>query len=80
MYEKVFQLETRPFISTPDASRFFSAAAIHDALSAACSAIERASGTVIVVGPAGSGKTLFLKMLDEQFSSIYKVVNWPAHA
>ena len=75
MYEKVFQLETRPFISTPDASRFFSAAAIHDALSAACSAIERASGTVIVVGPAGSGKTLFLKMLDEQFSSIYKVVN-----
>ena len=75
MYEKVFQLETRPFISTPDASRFFSAAAIHDALSAACSAIERASGTVIVVGPAGSGKTLFLKMLEEQFSAIYKVVN-----
>ena len=75
MYEKVFQLDTRPFISTPDASRFFSAATIHDALSSACSAIERASGTVIVVGPAGSGKTLFLKMLEEQFSSVYKVVN-----
>ena len=75
MYEKVFQLDTRPFISTPDVSRFFSAAAIHDALSLACSAIERASGTTIVVGPTGSGKTLFLKMLEEQFSSVYKVVN-----
>ena len=75
MYEKVFQLDTRPFISTPDASRFFSAAAIHESLSLACSAIERASGTTIVIGPTGSGKTLFLKMLEEQFSSVYKIVN-----
>ena len=75
MYEKVFNLNNRPFISAPDPSRFFSATAIHDALSSACSSIERASGTVIVVGPTGSGKSLFLKMIEEQFSSIYKVVN-----
>lgn len=75
MYEKVFQLTSRPFVSTPDVERFFSAKTTHRALTQACSCIERASGTVLVVGPTGSGKTLFLNMLQEQFRSVYQVVN-----
>ena len=75
MYEKVFQLSKRPFVSTPDVDRFFSGNAIHEALSQACSSIDRMSGTVIVVGPTGSGKSLFLSMLNEQFKSVYRVVN-----
>jgi type II secretory pathway predicted ATPase ExeA len=75
MYEKVFQLTSRPFVSTPDVERFYSAQSAHHALSQACSSIERSSGTVLVVGPTGAGKTLFLQMIEEQFASIHKVVN-----
>ncbi len=75
MYEKVFQLASRPFVSTPDVERFYSARAIHHALSKACSSIDRASGTVLIIGPTGSGKTLFLNMIQEQFQSVYRVVN-----
>lgn len=75
MYEKVFQLASRPFVSTPDVERFYSARAIHQALSKACSSIDRASGTVLVIGPTGSGKTLFLNMIEDQFQTVYRVVN-----
>lgn len=75
MYEKVFQLDSRPFVSTPDVERFYSARAIHHALSKACSSIDRSSGTVLVIGPTGCGKTLFLNMLEDQFKSVYRVVN-----
>lgn len=75
MYEKVFQLDSRPFVSTPHIDRFYSARAAHVALSKACSTVDRASGTVVVVGPTGSGKTLFLNMIEDQFRSVYRVVN-----
>lgn len=75
MYEKVFQLDSRPFVSTPDVERFYSARVVHQALTKACSTIDRASGTVLIVGPTGSGKTLFLNMIEDQFRSVYRVVN-----
>ena len=75
MYEKVFQLDSRPFVSTPHIDRFYSARAAHVALSKACSTVDRASGTVVVIGPTGSGKTLFLNMIEDQFRSVYQVVN-----
>lgn len=75
MYEKVFQLDSRPFVSTPDVERFYSARVVHQALSKACSTIDRASGTVIVIGPTGAGKTLFLNMIEDQFRTVYRVVN-----
>lgn len=75
MYEKVFQLDSRPFISSPDVARFFPAPEVHRSLTQACSCVERSSGTVIIVGPTGVGKSLFLNVLAEQFKSAVQVAN-----
>ena len=75
MYEQVFNLTSRPFTSNPYVKHYFPATAIDEALQQSKMVIERGSGTVVVVGDHGTGKTLLLAMLEEAFNDRFRVIN-----
>lgn len=56
---------TRPFMAAPRTQFFHPAAVIDGALAATERAIRRAEGFVLVVGPAGTGKSLLLAKVAE---------------
>ena len=74
MYEQIFGFTARPFASTPNAQNYFPAEAIHYALSQTRLCVERASGPSVITGPSGTGKTLLLAMLEQQFEVNFQVV------
>lgn len=75
MYEKVFHFNSRPFTATPFVKHYFSGDSIDPALGQAKTCIDRASGPVIAIGAAGTGKSLLLAMLEEQYQAHFNVVN-----
>ena len=75
MYEQSFQLKSRPFTSTPFTNHYFPGQAIQKSLASARLCIDRGSGPVIVVGEVGTGKSLLLAMLEEQYRTQFSVVN-----
>ena len=75
MYEQVFKLNSRPFTLTPFVKHYFAADSIHHALTETQMCIHRAAGPVIIVGGTGTGKSLLLAKIAEQFASEFKVVN-----
>ncbi len=75
MYEQSFQLKSRPFTSTPFVNHYFPGQAIQKSLASARLCIDRGSGPVIVVGEVGTGKSLLLAMLEEQYRTQFSVVN-----
>ena len=66
--------ERRPFLSAPSPKRYFPAAAIEEARLRIVRAIARNEGPAILVGGAGTGKSLLLAVLAEQFASRVAVV------
>lgn len=75
MYEQVFNFNARPFTSTPYVKHYFAGESINSALGQARVCIDRGSGPAIVVGGTGTGKSLLLAMLEEQYKSQFNVVN-----
>lgn len=75
MYEQVFQFKSRPFTATPYVKHYFEGDAIHQSLGQARLCIDRGSGPVVIVGATGTGKSLLLAMLEEQYRSQYNIVN-----
>ena len=73
MYESFFQLQQRPFAAAPRIDRYFPGTAIEAARRALARSIDRAEGTGLVVGPAGTGKTLVCHLLAEQFRGRFAV-------
>jgi type II secretory pathway predicted ATPase ExeA len=73
MYESFFHMKQRPFAAAPRVDRYFPGAAIEAARQALGRSIDRAEGTGLVVGPAGSGKTLVCHLLAEQFRGRFAV-------
>ena len=67
MYEKFFKLKERPFAAAPLAKRYFPAANIEHARQSLRRAIDRADGAGLIVGPSGTGKTLLLEVLADEF-------------
>jgi len=74
MYEPFFQLQQRPFIAGPIASRYFPAAAIEQARQTLMRCVQRAQGTGLLLGPTGTGKTLLSNVLAQQFRASHRVV------
>lgn len=67
MYEAHFGLAGRPFLAAALADRFYPARAIESARRILARAIERCEGVGIVLGPAGTGKSLLCQVLLDQF-------------
>ncbi len=65
---------TRPFVAAPDASRYFPAAVAEEARQRIGRAIARGEGPALLIGAAGTGKSLLLEVLAEQFSDLSEVV------
>ena len=75
MYEKVFNLNSRPFTSAPYVKHYFPGESIHTALRQVRMCIDRSSGPAVVIGGTGNGKTLLLAMLEQQYFQQMTVVN-----
>lgn len=73
MYENFFKFEQRPFAAAPRVDRYFPAKAIEAARQALCRAIERAEGAGLLIGPAGTGKTLLCQILADRFRGQFAV-------
>ncbi len=57
----------RAFVSVPDPSRYFPAATVEEARQRLIRCIERDEGPALVIGAAGTGKTLLLEVIASQF-------------
>jgi type II secretory pathway predicted ATPase ExeA len=74
MYETYFNLQRRPFNPVPRPERYYPAASIEAARTTLARCIERAEGVGLLVGPAGTGKTLLCQLLAEQLKGRFQVV------
>jgi type II secretory pathway predicted ATPase ExeA len=68
MYERFFGFDRRPFASAPDADCYFPGTAIEAARLTLFRCLERGEGAGVLIGPAGTGKSLLLQVLAEQFT------------
>ena len=66
--------QRRPFLSAPSAKRYYAAAAIEEARQRIVRSIARSEGPALLIGAAGSGKSLLLAVLAEKFASRMSVV------
>ena len=73
MYESFFGFTRHPFAATPQTYFYFSASAIESAKKTLSRCIQRCEGPVLVIGEAGTGKTLLCQLLQEQFSQEFSV-------
>ncbi|MCO6459325.1 MAG: AAA family ATPase [Pirellulaceae bacterium] len=74
MYEAFFHFHDRPFAAVPEARRYFPAATIEEARQTLLRLIERADGPGLVIGPAGTGKSLLCHVLAAHCRASYDVV------
>ena len=73
MYETCFQLSHRPFAPAPSADRYVPTASLEQARQTLVRKIERGEGPGLVIGPAGSGKSLLLQVLGQHFRGRFLV-------
>ena len=73
MYEHSFHLAQRPFASAPTAAAYVHTGTHQAAVENLVRCIERAEGVGLVVGPAGSGKSLLLQLLAAGFRGKFHV-------
>ncbi len=73
MYESTFDFAERPFAAAPLTGRYYPAGAIEHARQTLARSIERAEGPGLLIGPAGTGKTLVCHVLAEQFRDHFHV-------
>lgn len=74
MYESFFEFRQRPFAVAPQADRYFPARTIESSRVSLERCLARAEGAAMIVGPAGSGKTLLCLKLAERFRTETAVV------
>src|SRR5687767_1913050 len=73
MYETCFGFSHRPFAPAPHADRYVPTASLEHARQALVRSIDRGQGPGLIVGPAGSGKSILLQVLAEYFRSRFLV-------
>ncbi|HZL91963.1 MAG TPA: AAA family ATPase [Pirellulaceae bacterium] len=67
MYESLFQFRERPFAAAPQTASYVPLGSIEQARQTLVRCIERAEGVGLVIGPAGTGKTLLCQLVAEHF-------------
>src|SRR5882724_13421160 len=70
---QLLQRSDRPFLSQPQVGRYFPGAAIEDARRRLARSIERGDGPGVVIGAAGTGKSLLLQVLAAQYHERFDV-------
>lgn len=73
MYEKHFRLSQRPFVPAPLVDRYFPGQSIEAARATLDRCVRRAEGVGLLVGAAGTGKSLVCQLLAETFRGEYAV-------
>jgi general secretion pathway protein A len=73
MYEAFFGLNSSPFAAAPQAARYVPTTALEDARQSLSRCLQRGSGAGLVIGPAGTGKSLLLEVLATGLRSDYRV-------
>jgi type II secretory pathway predicted ATPase ExeA len=73
MYERFFRLSSRPFAAAPSAAGYLPTASLEQARTTLVRLIDRAEGPGLIVGPAGTGKTLLCQLLAQQFRGRFLV-------
>ncbi len=73
MYESFYQLTARPFLAAPLAERYYPAASIEQARAAITSCLERGAGLAVVMGAAGTGKSMLCHVLARQLGERFAV-------
>src|SRR4051794_37110345 len=67
MYESQFQLEKRPFVAAPLVENYVASPALEQARQTLVRCVERAEGPGLIVGSAGSGKSMLCQLLAHHF-------------
>lgn len=75
MYESHFSLSQRPFTPGPRANAYIPTGPLEHARQTLVRCIERAEGPGLVIGPAGTGKSLLCHVLAEHFHSRLQVAH-----
>ncbi len=75
MYEEFFGFSDRPFNAAPIAKRYCAVGPIEAARASLTRSIERAEGIGLLIGPAGTGKTLLCQVLADQFRGRFAVAH-----
>ena len=73
MYEAFFDLHSRPFLPAPHAARYYPANAIELARRTLGRCIDRGEGAGLIVGPAGTGKSLLCQVLADDYADRFAV-------
>jgi type II secretory pathway predicted ATPase ExeA len=73
MYESFFDFHSRPFPVAPKTELYFPAHAIEQARETLSRLVERAEGPGLVIGSAGTGKSLLCHVLADQFQNRYQI-------
>lgn len=74
MYEAFFHLERRPFVASPRTDHYFPARSIEQARQSLTRCISRSEGPAVIIGPAGTGKSLLCFVLAKQFREKMRIV------
>ncbi len=73
MYEDFFNFSRRPFAAQADPQRYYPATVIEHARQTIVRSIDRGDGPALVMGPAGTGKSLLCQLVAEQFADRFLV-------
>lgn len=74
MYEPFFEFRKRPFSAVPRADQYFPGEAIEAARTTLVRCVRRAEGPGLVIGSAGTGKTLLCHVLADELAGQLRVV------
>lgn len=74
MYEAFFGLLQRPFAAVPSVQSYYPAEVIEQSRVSLLRTIERAEGIGLIIGPAGTGKSLLCQMIAQQLRGDYSLV------
>src|SRR6185436_9609620 len=75
MYESHFLLSHRPFTPAPDAEAYIPTGSLEQARQTLLRCIGRAEGPGLVIGPAGTGKSLLCQILAKHFRGRFQVAH-----
>jgi MSHA biogenesis protein MshM len=74
MYQAFFGLKKRPFSAVPDTESYFDVGSIAESRKTIENVIRSSEGISLVFGAAGTGKTLLLRLLRQNFEWDYTVL------